>query len=250
MKYHPDKHTLIMGLHALEELLQRSPERFISVFTLQTSNKTGGRKLKLLERLKKQGVQIHTVGIKELTRLASSDSHQGFVAVLRKRPNINLSQFFKESKKRSLVLALDSITDPHNVGAILRAAECFGVNLVMWSKNRGAPLNATVAKTSSSASEIVPILIVSNLSQSLEQFVENDYEVVIADVGEKSHNLFEIELPKKTLLVLGSEGEGVRSVIRKKAQHAYKIPMCGQIDSLNVSQAAAVFLSFWSAQSY
>ena len=143
-------------------------------------------------------------------------------------------------------MLLDSIFDPQNVGAILRSCECFGVDAVIISKIRGCSITPTVTKTSVGATELVPIAEVSNLTTTIEKFQKAGYWAVTAEISDKAIPLNTFEYPEKTVLILGSEGKGVQKIISKKADFHVFIPMLGRIDSLNVSQAAAVFMHSYS----
>ncbi|MCI5053079.1 MAG: 23S rRNA (guanosine(2251)-2'-O)-methyltransferase RlmB [Simkaniaceae bacterium] len=225
----------IMGKNCLFEVLRATPERIIEV---HTTHRPGDE---LYDQLKKAGIRIKEIGKKGLTNLVDSESHQGYVAKVRPREFVEVHNFLQEDHK--LVLMLDSIFDPHNLGAILRAAECFGVDLVVYSKNRGTDITPVVSKTSVGASELVPMARVSNLAETVKQFQKADYWAVAAELSERSQPLSGFEWPEKTLLIMGSEGKGVQQILSRKADFHLEIPMHGQIDSLNVSQATAVLLA-------
>ena len=148
------------------------------------------------------------------------------------------------------VLMLDQIFDPQNFGAILRSAECFGVDGVVWSKNRGADLTPTAAKTSSGASELLKLIRIANLAEAVSQFQKEGFEVLVSLLVAKSENAFEYTFAPKTVLIVGSEGEGIQPLIQKKADRSIYIPMAGKIESLNVAQATAVLLSRVVCQKY
>lgn len=246
-KQAPSHQIIVMGCHTLEAIVEHSPERIIKIFYLSTSAKSQPRKRKLLESLQRLKKTMQIVNKNDLDRICGSTSHQGIAAVLKQREMANIEAFIKTNQSK-LVVVLDSIYDPHNVGAILRACECFGVGLVIWSKNRGAPLSPVVTKTSSSASEFVPLSLVSNLSTELDKFIHAGYTLIGAQVTPVSHNLFEYRFPKLAVLILGSEGEGIRDLLQRKIKESVAIPMQGKIDSLNVSQAAAVCIGQWYSQ--
>jgi 23S rRNA (guanosine2251-2'-O)-methyltransferase len=231
-----------MGKNSIRELLRTSPERIMEVYTCHTSEKDP-----LQAELSKKRIPIREVNKNKLTEMVHSDSHQSFVAVVKEKPPVELKQFLKQAtdKTHSLVVMLDSIYDPQNMGAILRAAECFAADLVVYSKNRGTDITPVVSKTSSGATELVPICKVSNLAETLKLFKEAGYWVVSAEGGSNSTSIYTFDFPEKTLLILGSEGEGVQQILSKNADFRISIPMLGQIDSLNVSQASAVFLSHY-----
>jgi 23S rRNA (guanosine2251-2'-O)-methyltransferase len=230
----------IMGKNSIRELLRTSPERIIEVYTCQSSEKDP-----LLGELSKKRIPLREVNKNKLTDMVNSDSHQSFVAAVKEKAPVDLKQFLKQTLSHSLVVMLDSIYDPQNMGAILRAAECFGADLVVYSKNRGTDVTPVVTKTSSGATELVPICKVSNLAETVKLFQEAGYWAVAAEGGAKSSGIYSFDFPEKTLLILGSEGEGVQQILSKNADFHVSIPMLGQIDSLNVSQAAAVFLSHY-----
>ena len=218
----------IMGKNCVREVLKASPERIKKIFVSKPSDEFKSATIKDKDAL---------------TRLVDSDSHQGVVALVTERPTTKLKDFLAHTRDRSLVVMLDSIYDPHNLGAILRAAECFGVDAVVWSKNRGADITPAVSKVNVGASELVNIIKVSNLAEAMKQFQKAGYAAVIADVGTGAESLNQFEFPDCTLLILGSEGKGVQRLIKERADHRVYIPMSGQIDSLNVSQAAAILFS-------
>ena len=147
-----------------------------------------------------------------------------------------------ESADRLLVLMLDQICDPQNFGALLRSAECFGVNGVVWSKNRGTDLTPVAAKASCGASELLPLIRIANLAEALTQFQKEGFEAVASTLSPGAERVDQIQFAPKTLLVLGSEGEGIQPLIQKRCDRSIYIPMAGKIESLNVAQAAAVLL--------
>ncbi len=238
---------IVMGCHTIEGLVKHSPDRLIKAYHLRTSDNTQERKQKLISDLCSLNIPMQACSKAELDRLCGSTSHQGIVASLKPREPIELNAFIEENETK-LVVVLDSIYDPHNLGAILRASECFGVGLIIWSKNRSAPLSPVVTKTSSSASEFAPIYIVSNVSTTLDKFLKAGYTLIGAQVSDESQNLFNYKFPDRSVLVLGSEGEGIRALLQKKLNASVAIPMHGKIDSLNVSQAAALCIGVWSSQ--
>ncbi len=235
------KYRHIMGKNTIREMLKASPDRLVAVYTCQDNDP-------LVKELKDAGIHVNSVSKRELTERVDSESHQSFVASVKERSRMTLDEFLESSPDRSLVLMLDSIYDPQNLGAILRAGECFGVDLVIYSKNRGTDITPTVAKVSSGASELLNIIKVSNLADNIKAFQDAGYWVICTDVGEGAQSLHGFEFPEKTVLILGSEGEGVRHLLKKKADFRIYIPMKGNIDSLNVSQATAVLLSAYSSQ--
>lgn len=232
----------IMGKNAILEVLKASPQRLIEVYTSQDESDF------LVSELRKAKVPVKRKNKHELTRLVDSDSHQSFVAAIKERSQPNLEQFLSEDREKSLVVMLDTIGDPQNMGSILRACECFGVDLLVYSKNRGVDITPTVVKVSSGAAELVNVVKVSNLANVVDNFQKSGYQVLATDLGEGAQSVYHFQFSSKVVLIMGSEGEGVRHLLKKKSDHRIYIPMKGVLDSLNVSQATAVILSFISCQ--
>lgn len=241
----PPKDQLTMGIHALHSLLIHAPDRILHVFAEKGEKQK--RKNNLLDLCDEKGIAVSFVASDLLTRMAGSDSHQSFVAHVKGRHYYDTPSFLKlmEEKESAFVFMLDQIFDPQNFGSILRTAECMGASGVVWSKNRGSDLTPVVAKTSSGASEWLPLVRISNLADAIPQFQKNGFEVVVSTLTPGATNAFKYPFSSKTLLILGSEGEGVQPLIQKKADRSLFIPMQGKIESLNVVQAAAVFLSLF-----
>lgn len=231
---------LIMGRNCIAEVLNFAPERIVEVYTSQKNENDDlckrlfNKKIPVLERSKKQ-----------LSQMVESESHQGYVAAVKERGYPSIKEFLEKNRamEKSLVLMLDSIFDPQNLGAILRAAECFHVDLVIYSKNRGSDITPSVTKASAGASELVPICKVSNLAETMHMFQKEGFLALAADVGEKAQSLYEFKFPEKALIVMGSEGAGLQPLLNKKCNFHVKIPMQGRIDSLNVSQATSIILN-------
>lgn len=238
---------LIIGRNSLREVLRRAPERLLRVYLTDSVLASGDECGALVIE---HGIPHDVRHAAELTGAAGSDSHQGVVGVLKNRHHPELKTFLEEAiqRPRALIILADSIYDPHNLGAILRAGECFGLHGVLLSKNRGTGITPAVTKSSVGASEFVPVCIVSNLAQSLQRAIELGFVGIAADVGPDAVALSHANFPSHAVLVLGSEGEGVQPLLRKLCQMVVTIPMAGSIDSLNVSQAAAVMAYAWAAQ--
>jgi 23S rRNA (guanosine2251-2'-O)-methyltransferase len=173
-----------------------------------------------------------------------SDSHQGVVARVTPRAFVSLEDLVEkaQSVEQMRLLALDGVIDPHNLGAVLRAAECFGVDAVVWSKNRAAPLGPVVSKVSVGASELVPLCPVGNLHTALEKLKAVGVWTVGAVVSADATRLESFDPPNKWALIMGSEGEGIQRLIEENLDFRVYISMLGELSSLNVSQATAVML--------
>ncbi len=237
----------VMGIHSLWELLKYHPGK-ISKVLIQKSEELSERKSALIEHLINLAIPFDYAKKETLSSYANSDSHQGFVAFLKKRSYLDLHLFLQRSQKSAFVLAIDNVFDPQNFGALLRSAECFGVNAILWSKNRGVGITPVVTKASSEASELLDLIQVSNLASTLQIMQKKGFSLIAANADPDSTMLSQFIFPPKSVLIMGSEGEGIQPLVRKMCDKSVYIPMYGKISSLNVSQAAAVFLSFWRAQ--
>lgn len=246
-------HDLVMGRNCIQELLRHAPHRIREVYLAsarEDSGSGGARRRALYEQLQALGVPLHERTRKELDELVGSDSHQGVVASVSPRSLLQIDDLIHlaQSERCVRILALDGVVDPHNLGAVLRAAECFGVDAVAWSKNRAAPIGPVVSKVSVGASEILGLCPVSNLHRLLEQLKEVGVWVVGASLADDAQRLDSFQFPEKCVVVMGSEGEGIQQLIERSLDFRVVIPMVGEISSLNVSQATAVILSELSIQ--
>ncbi len=241
---------LLMGRNSLRELLRSSPERIKNLYVQEQSAGSSGVRQELLALASQANCRIQYLDARALSDMVHSDSHQGFVAELQAFEYADFNQLIEEQlhQQQSLIVCLDGVLDPHNVGAILRSAECFGASAVLWSKNRNPGVTPVVSKVSVGASELLPIVQVANLAQSLEKLKQSNYWIVLADAGPGSESLERFEFPERCALVLGAEGSGASELIRNKSDYLVKIPLSGRIDSLNVSQAATVFFYAYRQQ--
>lgn len=237
-----------MGIHAIQELLSHAPEKLVRLFILQPNKE--GRKTDLIELCEKKKIPITFVSFDWLTQATGSDSHQSVAAQIKERRFLTVKDFLKmtREKEHSLVLMLDQIFDPQNFGALLRCSECLGADAVIWSKNRGSDLTPTAAKASSGASELLALIKVSNLAEALSQFQEEGYEAVASLLDKEATSAFSFSFAPRTLLIVGSEGEGIQPLLIKKAERSIYIPMSGKVQSLNVSQGASILLAQYQAQ--
>jgi 23S rRNA (guanosine2251-2'-O)-methyltransferase len=154
----------------------------------------------------------------------------------------DLDELLAKENPPKLILALDGIQDPHNIGAILRSAEVFGVGVCLSPKDRAGDLTAVARKVASGGAELVPFIRITNLARTLNELKEHDYWIV-GMAGEGSANLYQFSPPAKVCLVVGAEGEGLRRLTRETCDELCHIPMYGTIESLNVSVATGIALS-------
>ncbi|MDP3278025.1 MAG: 23S rRNA (guanosine(2251)-2'-O)-methyltransferase RlmB [Deltaproteobacteria bacterium] len=178
---------------------------------------------------------------RELDALTHDSKHEGIVMISGNFTYTELETVLSQSTSSPLLLCLDEITDPGNVGSILRTSAAFGVNGVIVPKDRSAPINGAVVRVSMAATELVPVARVTNLSRTLQSLGEDGYATVGLDANAE-HNLEDLDLSGPIALVLGSEGYGLRRLVRERCTHLAKIPMKPPMDSLNVAVATAVAL--------
>lgn len=236
------QYSYVVGRNPAFEVLRNSPRRVKKAF-LSSPNEKDSRFQEVLGLLKEHRVPLEETDAEQLFAMSETKGHQGIVLEVTARGSEGLDHFLERiaAKERVCVAVCDTIFDPRNLGTIFRAAECFGIDALLWSKNRGSGITAVVSKTSVGASEIVPYIEVSNTARAIEKLQEAGFWVVVADIGEDAQSLPEFSFPEKCVFVLGSEGAGIRSLLLKKADFKVSIPLNGVIDSLNVSQAASVF---------
>ena len=192
----------------------------------------------------KKGVPVSEVDDGELTRLCGSDAHRGALLVVERASaaqKATLKHHLRDlAGEKSLVLVLDGITDPQNLGAILRSADQFRAELVILPARRSAQENATVSRVSSGASEYVPLAVVPNIPSALDLLKENGFWIFGADAAGKTTDT--LDMNGKVCIVMGSEGDGLHRLVREKCDFLVSIPAAGHVDSFNVSVAAGILL--------
>ena len=233
------RHTLF-GFHAVGVRLKTAAG---SVTEVQFDvTRRDQRMRQLLERAQAAGVRVVESDDARLTQLAGTPRHQGVVARVTPLPQTHsLDDLLDAVQGPPLLLALDGVTDPHNLGACLRVADGAGVHAVIAPKDHAVGLNATVAKVASGAAETVPYLMVTNLARSLNELKERDIRIV-GTSDDAPITLYEADLRGPLALVLGAEGKGMRQLTRKTCDVLVRIPMLGAVESLNVSVATGVCL--------
>ena len=234
---------VIYGLHTVRHTLQKNPGQVAEVH-VQAGKKRAGELETLLARLDKNSVSIVECSREELDEACGSTRHQGIVAKLRhaaqdKQPD--LSGLLANTEKALLLLVLDGIQDPHNLGACLRSANAAGVDGVIVARDNAAPINATVSKVASGAAESTPIYRVTNIARTLREMQSAGVWTVGTD-SEGETEIFDLDLSVSTAIVMGAEGKGLRQNTRKHCDHLVRLPMLGVVESLNVSVAAGICL--------
>jgi 23S rRNA (guanosine2251-2'-O)-methyltransferase len=229
----------IFGYHTIEETLKRGAVKGVLLLSRRNARIDAIRSL-----AEAGGVEVSEVDDAELTRVCGSDAHKGAVLSLERKQAGQVSDlrgWLSGFEQRiALTLALDHITDPQNMGAILRSADQFKVDLVILPSRRSAQDTQTVAKVSSGASAYVPLIAVANLSTALALLKESGFWIYGADMSGEPINT--ADLKGRVCLVMGSEGEGLHRLVRERCDVLVKIPSAGHVDSFNVSAAAAMLM--------
>ena len=226
----------VYGRHPVEALLDVRPREVRRLWVVDGSGPVA-------DLARRAGVNVETVGKDRLEQLAKSNQHQGVVAEAEEFPYADLDDVLPPDRP-ALVLALDSVQDPHNLGALVRSAECFGATGVLVPQDRAAQVTASAAKASAGAVERVPVAKVVNLARALEQLKERGVWVT-GLAGEGAEPLDRVDLTGPVALVVGAEGTGLRPLVRKTCDRVAGIPMMGRTGSLNASVAGGVAL--WTA---
>jgi 23S rRNA (guanosine2251-2'-O)-methyltransferase len=229
----------LFGFHAVVSRLRQQANSIEAIYLDVTRQDVRVRDLSA--RARSAGVPVHGVDAARLATLAGQAPHQGVVAIVdAQRPHVTLDDVLSDLSEPALLLVLDGVTDPHNLGACLRNADAFGAQAVIVPKDRAVGLNATVAKAASGAAETVPVITVTNLSRTLAELKKRDIWVLGADEGGES--LFESDVTGPIAWVLGAEGQGLRRLTRERCDRLVGIPLSGAVESLNVSVAAGICL--------
>lgn len=233
---------VVFGLHAVRTLLQQRPAR--TALVLLQKGRDDARMSGLVQVAQAAGVKVEWRDGAELDRLAGGERHQGAVAQVRAEGPLGegaLDELLDRATAPPLLLVLDAVQDPHNLGACLRTADATGVSAVIVPRDRAAGLSPVVRKVASGAAETVPLIQVVNLARTLRWLKERSVWVIgTDDKAEKS--LYQTDLKGPLALVLGAEGAGLRRLTREHCDALVSIPMRGVVESLNVSVAAGVVL--------
>lgn len=231
---------IIHGFHAVTGRLRQRAESISELFL--DAQRRDPRARELLKQAESCGVRIILVDGKRLDGMAGNTRHQGVVARVDAAQKVqHLDDVLDTLTEPALILVLDGVQDPHNLGACLRSADAFGVHAVIAPKDRAVGINATVEKVACGAAETVPYITVTNIARTLRELKERDIWVVGAD-GEAETPLPEIKHKGALALVLGAEGEGLRRLTKETCDQLVRIPMLGSVESLNVSVSTGILL--------
>jgi 23S rRNA (guanosine2251-2'-O)-methyltransferase len=227
---------LIYGINPVLEALRAG-----RVKELRVAAGTGGRVPDLIAVAERAGVQVKRVGASELDRASRGGVHQGVIAALADAARYDISDLVDTSQEAPLIVVLDGIEDPHNVGAILRTADAAGANGVVRQSRHAAPLDGAAAKASAGAVSHVKVADVVNIARALEELKERGvWTVGLASDAVKRYD--EVDLTLATAVVVGAEGSGLRRLVRERCDWLVSIPMRGHVESLNVSVATGIVL--------
>jgi len=229
----------LYGFHAVTARLKLRPESIRAIYV--AGARTDARARDLLARAKAAGCAVEPADDARLAELAGTDRHQGVVALVEAQAApVTLDEVLDALAEPALLLVLDGVSDPHNLGACLRSADAFGAHAVVVPKDRAVGVNATVAKAASGAADTVPVVTVTNLARALREMKERGIWIVGADAGGES--LFDADLSGPIAWVMGAEGAGLRRLTRELCDRIVGIPLFGSVSSLNVSVAAGICL--------
>ncbi|MBY6018693.1 23S rRNA (guanosine(2251)-2'-O)-methyltransferase RlmB [Ferrimonas balearica] len=235
------KHEMVFGLHAVEALMQRQPERVMELWVMK--GRDDERLTRIAELAQQFGVRPQLAARKVLDDKAESTQHQGVVARCKPEPvkgEHELDQLL-DGVETPFLLVLDGVTDPHNLGACLRSADAAGVHGVIVPKDRSAGLGPIVRKVAVGAAESIPLFQVTNLARTLRSLQERGIWIVGA-AGEATHTVYQSKLTGPLAIAMGAEGKGLRRLTREHCDDLISIPMAGAVSSLNVSVATGICL--------
>ncbi|XID74677.1 23S rRNA (guanosine(2251)-2'-O)-methyltransferase RlmB [Alkanindiges sp. WGS2144] len=230
------------GLHSVEALLQTQPENILNLFVLQGREDT--RLSQLLTLATPHGISVQRAGRDTLAKLAGSPQHQGIVAAVRATPALNeqdLEQLIS-TRPDILLLVLDQITDPHNLGACIRTAAAMGVDAVVVPKDRAAGLTPVARKIAAGGAEKLDFIQVTNLARTLAYIREQGVKVIGTLLDETAKPVNQCDFTGAVAVVMGAEDTGLRRLTQQQCDHLAYIPMAGKLQSLNVSVATGMTL--------
>ncbi len=230
---------VVFGFHAVLARLRADPAGVVEIFVDETRN--DARAKDLISAAERSKVRLMRVPTKRLDGFYGGGRHQGVVARVQIKHSADTLDELLEQVQKPLLLVLDGVTDPHNLGACLRVANAAGAHAVVAPKDRAVGITPTVSKVASGAAEATPYLMVTNLARTLTGLKERNVWVVGGD-ERAEQTLYDADLPESIAWVLGAEGEGMRRLTRESCDLLVKIPMGGAVESLNVSVSAGICL--------
>ncbi len=232
--------SYIYGRKPILELLSFNPASLKEIYI---STSFSDQQIKELIESKK--IKNKSISAQELDKFVGMANHQGIVAKIIAKQAVDLNQLIKFSlgeEGNKILLILDQIQDPHNLGAIFRVAEATGIDGIIISKANSSPITASVRKVSAGATEFLKYSLVANLAQTIEKLKKEGFWILGTSLDEKSKSVLGFDFPLPIAIVLGSEGTGMRALTKSLCDYLVQIPMQGKIQSLNVNQAASIVL--------
>ncbi|QJC33657.1 23S rRNA (guanosine(2251)-2'-O)-methyltransferase RlmB [Enterobacteriaceae endosymbiont of Donacia provostii] len=235
--------NIIFGIYPIIHIFKKNPVILKKIFILKNKKKSDRIK-ELFLYIKKYNVYVYYVNKKWLDQKTNNSVHQGCMAI------INKLKHFKEKdiknminfSKKNLILILDRITDPHNLGACIRTAVAFNVNMIILPKKNSVKINATVKKVSCGTSDIIPIIFVTNLVNIIKFLKSLNVYIIGTDNKLINNTIYNCKLQYPICLIMGSENKGIKSIIKNNCDILISIPMFNNLNSLNVSVATGIFL--------
>jgi 23S rRNA (guanosine2251-2'-O)-methyltransferase len=232
--------VLVFGFHSVTSRLRSQAASVKELYV--DARREDGRMRELLSAAAQAGVEARRVDGARLDKLCPNRRHQGVVAIAEAQPlRVGFDELLDAIEGPPLLLLLDGVTDPRNLGACLRVADGAGAHAVIAPKDHACPLNEAAIQTASGAAESVPYIMVTNLARTIDELQERRITVIGTADGTEA-TLYDIEVPASVAWVLGAEGVGLRRLTRERCDSLVSIPMAGQVSSLNVSVAAGVVL--------
>ncbi len=236
---------LVFGIHAVKALIDSAPERFIELWLLK--GREDDRLMPIINLARKYGISAQMANRKVLDDKSDGEQHQGVVARVKPGKTFteaDLDDILSTAERKQqapFLLILDGVTDPHNLGACLRNADAAGVQAIIVPKDNAARITATVRKVAVGAAESVPLVQVTNLARTMKTLQQMGVWI-IGTAGETAHCLYDEKLSGPMALVMGAEGKGMRRLTRENCDQLVKLPMAGNVSSLNVSVATGICL--------
>ena len=236
------KSELIYGMHAVDALLEKQPERVIEIYALK--GRDDERLNSIIAKAREWGVSVQFMQRKALDDKSAGEQHQGIIArvkAARILTDNDLDTCINNLDVPPFLLILDGVTDPHNLGACLRSADAAGVHAVIVPKDNSASLTPVVRKVACGAAESIPLIHVTNLARTMRSLQDKGIWIY-GTAGEAEQNIYDCKLAGGIALAMGAEGKGLRRLTREHCDELIKLPMAGAVSSLNVSVATGICL--------
>lgn len=234
-----NKSELIYGIHAVESALKHGCENVLEIWMLQA--RKDKRVQGIIKLAQRHGISLEAISADKMKKKCPNAKHQGVIASIRSAKKQTYALEDVLGRDKLLLLILDGVQDPHNIGACLRTADAAGVDAVLVSKNRSPGLTAVMRKVASGAAETVPYIQVSNLARAMQQ-LRDDNVWIVGTSGGSNTSIYDISTTHRMAVVMGSEGKGMRRLTRENCDELVSIPMSGTVESLNISVAAGISL--------